>query len=338
MIVRRILLVAVWIVFVNLAKAGDEPARAGQSAAGERPAESANQAERRRAAALLIAQLGSPRFDVREEATKKLEQFGADAVAPLLAAAGGDSLEVTCRALRALGAISASDDIATFDAVEAGLEKLSASVNHSAARRSSALLSSLAHRRWRMAILRIRDLGGIVRRMDLAPGQEKEILDSLPEEYVLPTVILTDTWKGGGAGLVNLQRLAARGIPPTVYVTKGSGVPADAIAQVQQAVPQMRVEPRGNAMLGVTFAVDGDCVVRAVSPNSAADKAGMKDGDRIVKYDGEALTSSKRLVEITGDHKPGDKVIVEVLRGVETITLEAQLTGWAVEIPSEPKK
>lgn len=174
--------------------------------------------------------------------------------------------------------------------------------------------------------------------MDLAPGQEKEILDSLPEEYVLPTVILTDTWKGGGAGLVNLQRLAARGIPPTVYVTKGSGVPADAIAQVQQAVPQMRVEPRGNAMLGVTFAVDGDCVVRAVSPNSAADKAGMKDGDRIVKYDGEALTSSKRLVEITGDHKPGDKVIVEVLRGVETITLEAQLTGWAVEIPSEPKK
>src|SRR5579871_1674039 len=74
--------------------------------------------ERRRAAAALIAQLGSPRFEAREEATKRLEQAGIEAVGPLLAAASGDSLEVTCRAIRALGAIFDSEDDATFDAVE----------------------------------------------------------------------------------------------------------------------------------------------------------------------------------------------------------------------------
>lgn len=339
MILRRLLLVAVSIVSVDLARAGEDPPRGGQTIAVERPAgPSATQAERRRAAAELIAQLGSPRFDVREEATKKLEQFGAEAVAPLLVAAGGESLEVTCRALRVLGTISASADIETFDAIEAGLEKLSASTNQSAARRALTLLGSHSHRRWKMAIVRIRDLGGIVRRMDLAAGQEKEILDALPEEYVLPTVILDDNWKGGGAGLVNLQRLAARGIPPTVYVTKGAAISPDAIAELQRAVPQIKIEPRGNAMLGVTFIADGDCLVRAVSPNSAAEKAGIREGDKIVKYDGEALTSSKRLVEITGDHKPGDKVVVEVLRGTEVVTLEAQLTGWAPGLPAGPKK
>ncbi len=339
MFVRRILLLAVWIVSADLATTAAEPDSGNQSATVQRPSEPAPVSiERRRAAAALIAQLGSPRFDVREEATKSLEQFGPDAVEPLLAAAQGESLEVTCRALRALAAISALDDVATFDAIETGLEKLGASANHSAARRASVLLASLGHRRWKMAIVRIRDLGGIVQRMDALADSEIDILDISPDEPVRPTVILDDNWKGGGAGLINLQRLAARGPAPTVYVTKNSTIPPDAIAQLQRAVPQMLIEPRGNAMLGVSFNPLGDCRVQHVGPNSAAEKAGIKAGDLILKYEGEELSNSKRLIDITGEHNPGDKVVLEVLRGIETITVEAQLTRWALKLPSDPKK
>src|ERR1700693_3802479 len=105
----RGLLVAAALVTAERATADDKPAGGAPAAAGEQPADAGDASkltdERRRAAAALIGQLGSPRFEVREEATKKLEQSGIDAVGPLLAAAGGDNLEVTCRAIRALGVI-----------------------------------------------------------------------------------------------------------------------------------------------------------------------------------------------------------------------------------------
>ena len=52
----------------------------------------------------------------------------------------------------------------------------------------------------------------------------------------------------------------------------------------------------------------------------------------------EELKSFQRLIEITGEHKPGDTIEIEVNRRGEIIKLEAQLTGWAVDKPTEGKK
>ena len=181
----RIVLFAAAIAFADRLAAGEEPAGIARTPARPPAGDSANesedavklQAERRRAAISSITQLGNPRFEIREEATKKLEQAGIEAVGPLLTAAAGDNLEVTCRAIRALGAIFDSDDEALFDAAEVALEQLAESSNRSAAQRALTILApqdlhgtpgsdSRRYRRWKKAIVRIRALGRIVKQLE----------------------------------------------------------------------------------------------------------------------------------------------------------------------------
>jgi hypothetical protein len=302
--------------------------------------------ERRQTAAYLVSQLGNPRFEIREEATRRLEQSGIEAVEPLMSAAGGESLEITCRAIRALGSIYESDDTATFDAAEAALEHLVESSNRSAAQRASAILSpqelfwtqesdERRLRRWKRAVLRIRALGGIV---ELVDDSDREITEIPPDEYVQVNVILEEGWKGGEAGLVNLKRMAVRPPLPVVYVTKGGPIPGEAIDNLQRELPHLRIETRGQAMLGVSCERGPPCRISIVKPNSAAERAGLKIRDVILKYDGEELTNFDRLIEITKGHKAGDKIAIEVLRDGETVIIEAELTGWARNKPVEAKK
>ena len=70
-----------------------------------------------------IAGLGDAHFEAREAAMRQLSKWGTAAVDPLAQAAAGDNLEVTWRAIRALGRILDTDDEAQFDAAEAALER-----------------------------------------------------------------------------------------------------------------------------------------------------------------------------------------------------------------------
>ena len=349
MVVRHILPALMWILAAGLPAIGDEPPQ-GENApsAAESPRDPASmRAERRQAAASLIPQLASHRYEIREEATRKLEKLGIDAIEPLFAAAAGENLEVTCRAIRALGMIYESEDDATFDAAEIALEQLAESPNRSAAQRAAAVLSpqelfwtldadKRRLRRWRRAIARIRELGGIVSARDATTGQTREIVDPSGDEAVQLTVIIEEGWKGEGAGLVNLKRMAVRFPWPTVYITDGVSIPAAALDNLQRSVPQMRIEGRGRALLGISCPPERPCRVGIVQPDSAAAKAGIQPGDIILKYDGEVLEGFERLIEITRAHKPGDKVELEVRRGEATIRLEARLTGWALDKPAGP--
>src|SRR5262245_9653078 len=142
MVVWRIPLVAICVVFSALATACAEPPT-GQSQLADPPSRepASTRAERRQTAVALASRLGKPRYEVREEATRKLEQLGIDAIEPLLAAAAGDNLEVISRAVRALTTIYDSEDDATFDAAEVALEQLTESSNRAAAQRAAAALA-----------------------------------------------------------------------------------------------------------------------------------------------------------------------------------------------------
>jgi len=65
--------------------------------------------------------------------------------------------------------------------------------------------------------------------------------------------------------------------------------------------------------------------VASVNSDSAAEKAGIQDGDIIISVDGEKTDSMKKLVELISAHKPGDEVNLRILRGGEEIELKVKL-------------
>ncbi|MFZ5623719.1 MAG: PDZ domain-containing protein [Gemmatimonadota bacterium] len=93
-------------------------------------------------------------------------------------------------------------------------------------------------------------------------------------------------------------------------------------------------------MLGVTVNMRGGdtdsigAVIESVTPNSPADKAGLRSGDIITKFGGQSIAVARRddeddddetlpgmrLIRLIGKHEPGDTVVVEYRRGKETRT------------------
>jgi S1-C subfamily serine protease len=117
----------------------------------------------------------------------------------------------------------------------------------------------------------------------------------------------------------------------SVYVTRGSKISKEAIVELIKAAPHFnnRIQERGDALLGVVCDESlGACHVSRVAPNTAAARCGLQEGDLIVKYNGEMLTSFQRLTEITSEHEVGDKVVLEVRREGEILELEATLGEW----------
>lgn len=89
-------------------------------------------------------------------------------------------------------------------------------------------------------------------------------------------------------------------------------------------------EPR-RPFLGIQANVESEVEgveVQVVQPASAAEKAGMKNGDIIVEFDGKKVKNFDELRAIIGSKAPGDKVKIKVRRGSEEHNLEAEL-GWA---------
>jgi len=286
----------------------------------------------------LIAQLGDPRFQVREEATQKLEQAGVEAVESLLEAATGEKLEITCRAIRALGAMLDKSDDATFDASQQALEKLEGSANRSASRRATVALAAptVAVRRWNRAMTRFKELGGWVK-VNERSEQAGQAAQQAGENTVNGNLMISRRWKGGDSGLIQIQRIVEAledigYIPenfPPVYVIDGAPVTPQGLALLRQAIPGLRLEARGEARLGVSFESGGrNCRVTGIERNSAAQRAGMRPGDIVVRYDGETLDGFGHLTDITRRHKVGDRVGLEILRGAEVVPLEAELSGW----------
>ena len=65
---------------------------------------------------------------------------------------------------------------------------------------------------------------------------------------------------------------------------------------------------------------------------------GFKDGDIMKKLDGEPVWSLATIAKAIVDNKPGDVVLVEVMRDCEIIELDYQLLEWKrfTEVPLNP--
>ena len=77
--------------------------------------------------------------------------------------------------------------------------------------------------------------------------------------------------------------------------------------------------------LGVDLDTTPDrCEIRKVLPGTAAEKAGLKAGDFITRFDGQAIRGGE-LFERIGKKKAGDTVTIEVQRGDQTLKVDAVL-------------
>ncbi|KPJ71879.1 hypothetical protein AMJ50_00050 [Parcubacteria bacterium DG_74_3] len=63
----------------------------------------------------------------------------------------------------------------------------------------------------------------------------------------------------------------------------------------------------------------------AIFPGSAAEKAGLKEGDIILEFSGEKITPENSLAKIIMKYNPGDRVILKILRGGQEKTVITNL-------------
>src|SRR6267142_1057449 len=77
-------------------------------------------------------------------------------------------------------------------------------------------------------------------------------------------------------------------------------------------------------------------MVGGVSPDSAAEKAGLKDGDVILEFNGKKVSEPSALQLQVAQSPPGSKVTMRILRNAENgKPIERNLTATLTELPKE---
>lgn len=71
--------------------------------------------------------------------------------------------------------------------------------------------------------------------------------------------------------------------------------------------------------------VKGDSQHFAVESGSPADLAGVREGDVITAVDGTPVDDAHALALLVSSHKPGDRVSLTIIRGVQTLTISVVL-------------
>ena len=83
------------------------------------------------------------------------------------------------------------------------------------------------------------------------------------------------------------------------------------------------------AMLGVvTEEIEGGVKVTELTEESAAKKAGIKEGDIITKIGDTKIEDPEQLSETVRKHKPGEKVTITVLRDKKEQKITTELGKW----------
>lgn len=133
----------------------------------------------------------------------------------------------------------------------------------------------------------------------------------------------SDDWeKIDAAGLRKVANVVAR-------------VARDAAAESQKLTlvrglsrPSGPVVGRGSSYLGTVpdfTPVDRGVLLGGVTPGSPGDKAGLKKGDIIIKFDDEVIADLQAMTDALRKRQPGDTVKVTVLREGKEVVLSAVL-------------
>lgn len=192
-----------------------------------------------------------------------------------------------------------------------------------------------------------------------AKGRSIDIVRRSGGELAIESFIQTDAvvnpGNSGGAlvdingDLVGIN--TAISSPTGVFAGYSFAVPSAIVKKVVQDLREFGVVQRGllgarilelNTAFAKEKGIDRDngVYVSEVTEGSAAEEAGLLNGDVIVGVDGITTLRNSELLEQLGRHRPGDVVSIEFERGGETKTASAKLrnaNGDTGVIRPEPK-
>lgn len=160
-------------------------------------------------------------------------------------------------------------------------------------------------------------------------------------ESYIQTDAAVNPGNSGGA-LVNLKGELV-GINTAIYSQTGNysgssfAIPTSIVSKVIKDIKEFGAVQR--AILGVSYqeltpklakekditAVNAGLYVASVADRSAAFEAGIKEGDVIIAINGHQTTGTGQIQEEMAKHRPGDTVIVTLVRGNKTKDVSVKL-------------
>jgi hypothetical protein len=295
------------------------------------------------AVAALVKQLDDDRYAAREAAQKQLAAAGKAALEAVAEAASIGSLECSTRCVNVLLSWADSKDSALS---LAALERLASLENRPT--EAASAYDRLAEVREDAAVQAIKALGG---RFDY-----DRTFGGIGGMRPPVQVIIGPKWKGGVEGLRHiaavrsattlslhsapLDDVAVAELMQLSQVRRmefyGTNVSKEAIGTIKAKLPQLMVDVRSGARLGIR-----GISCEQVLPDSPAHKAGLKAQDRIIEFAGHPLDQKanqneqfEQLTKLISQCKPGDSKPIKVLRpnpqtGVaETVELTVTFDRW----------
>lgn len=282
----------------------------------------------------LVSDLESGNFQQRVSATRELkEKGGIGTVRRMSDAVLSDSPEVSMRALSVLEAIFLSEDHEANRAAEQALQQLARDRFDSLAMQANYILESHEQIRKKRAVSDLLSMG-----LEIEYSRDFYDVDDLTGELtpMISYIRLTRAWKGGEDGIVQIARLDNIRL---IYVIDNCSVSRKRIEEILHPVmPNVRVEERGAAELGIQASIDqqspGERGVRInmVAPGKAAHLGGIRANDLITHVEGLETPTFPDLVKRLKKFEPGD--VIEVIVGrnggpQDYRVLEIELKGWS---------
>jgi membrane-associated protease RseP (regulator of RpoE activity) len=109
----------------------------------------------------------------------------------------------------------------------------------------------------------------------------------------------------------------------TLLELTGTGISADVVESMRQSLPGLQINHGKGGFLGVKWSgVTDVCEIHDVLANSAAESAGLKNGDVIIRVDAAVIKQFEDLQKEITQHIAGDELEIEFLRGGQKKTLK----------------
>jgi membrane-associated protease RseP (regulator of RpoE activity) len=156
-------------------------------------------------------------------------------------------------------------------------------------------------------------------------------------------VIIGPKWKGGAEGLKHVAALRSAttlslhsaplgdevadqlvALPQVKRIELyGTTISAEAVAKLKPQLPNVDVDVRSGARLGIR-----GLVIEQVVDDSPAAVAGLERNDKITEFAGQPIETFEQLTQQIAKCKPGDTVTVKALRGGATVEKKVTFDRW----------